>query len=868
MELLEREAAQAALGRAVAEAAGGAGRIVLLAGEAGVGKTALLATLPDAGGGARVLVGRCDPLLTPRALGPFHEMAVQAGGALAAAAASESPRDAFMAAALGELAAPSPPRVIVVEDAHWADDSTLDVIVYLGRRVEGTPGCLVVSYRSDELAAREDLRAVLGSLPAPAVRRLELAPLSPDAVGELARRAGRDAHGLHAVTGGNPFFVTEVLATDRDARVPATVRDAVLARGRRLSPDARRLVQLVSVVPGRAELWLVEETVGAGAEIDACLASGVLETDGAALRFRHEIARHAVADELTALARRDLERRVLSALVARPGSDPARLVHHARGAGDDAAVLRHAPQAARDASAAGAHRQAAEHFRAALGAGDALAPAARAGLLESLAFETYLAGPGEEALACRRAALAIREELQEPLRVGENLRWIARLLWWVGGQRAEAEAAAERAVAVLERVPAGRELAMAYSNRSQLAMLSWNHPVAVEWGSRAIALARRLGDRETLAHALTNVGTVRFQFGDPEGRAMLDDAVAIAAAEGLHDHAQRALVNLGWSELDHGDITSAREVIARGLAYARDHELRSYFQYLLGMRAEAHLLAGEWEVAERDAREALAMRDLLGIGRHPALVALALLLTRRGAPEADAVLREAWERALPTEELQRLAPAAAGRAERAWLEGDTSRVADAARDVYALALASGEPQAVGVLAFWMWRGGALTAPPPSAAEAYALSIAGDWRAAAALWERRGFVYQRAEALSHAGEEPALLEALAIFERLGAAPAAARLRGELRRRGVRRIPRGPHRDTRASPAGLTPRQRDVLALVATGATNNEIAERLVLSARTVDHHVAAVLAKLGASSRRDAVRAARDLGIGAGEMGSR
>jgi hypothetical protein len=276
MDLLERSSLLEELSGVLAATAGG--RVVLLAGEAGIGKSALVKRFTERqSAAARFLAGGCDPLLTPRALGPLHDIARQTGGRLAELLDSGGPREAVFAAFLDELAQPPPQRqVVVVEDAHWADEATLDLLVFLGRRLERTPVMLIVTYRDDELGADHPLRGVLGALPQGVVHRVRPQPLSEAAVAELARRAGRPAAGLRALTGGNPLLVTEVLAAG-DAGVPMTVRDLALARLAGLPADAREVVRLVAVVPTRAELWLLEEALGPEpAAAERCVAAGLL----------------------------------------------------------------------------------------------------------------------------------------------------------------------------------------------------------------------------------------------------------------------------------------------------------------------------------------------------------------------------------------------------------------------------------------------------------------------------------------------------------------------------------------------------------------------------------------------------------------
>ena len=671
----------------------------------------------------------------------------------------------------------------------------------------------------------------------------------------LARRAGRDHADLHALSGGNPFFVTEVLAAPAGDRVPASVRDAVALRLAMIGRQARSVAELAAVVPGPTELWLFEETVGAGAAaIDECIAAGLFRLQGEALAFRHDLARRAVEDGISPLRRRQLDGLVLHALDAHGDADPARLAHHARRAGDAAAVRRLAPVAARAASASGAHRHALEHWEAALEAGG------EAEALEGVATEAYMCGRQERALEARRALLEVHELAGDALAVGDDLRWLSRLLWWTG-RGAEAVAVGDQAIGALERFPDSRELARALSGRSQLAMLAENHGEAVALGMRAVDLARRLDDRETVAHALTNVGTTLIGGAEHErGRALLEEAFALASEDGHDDHAARALVNLATSTLvRRRDDPRVAADLERTLRFAREHELYGYVQYMLGVRANLRVLLGDWLEAELDARASLELGHQPGVSVCPALIALGRLQARRGEPEADATLEKAWEVAVATQELQRLAPAAAARAEHAWLDGDLAGTAAAARDAYALAVDRGDRWGRDELAFWLWRAGEPVPSSDGEPSPYARSIAGDWRGAAAAWGALGFSYERAEALSEASDDAARVEALEQFDALGAMRAAAALRRRLRGDGVRRIPRGPRAASRAAPAGLTPREIEVLELIVRGDTNAEIARALVITPKTVDHHVSAVLGKLGVGSRREAGDAAARLG---------
>ncbi len=862
MRLLEREAALADLTAALDEARAGAGAVAMVSGEAGVGKTTLLRAFAGEADAARTLIGGCDDLAVPRALGPFLEIADQVPRLLRRL--EEEPVGAPRAV-LDELRRDGP-TLCVVEDAHWADEATLDVITHVARRVEDLPALLVISFRDDEVAPDHPLRRALAAAPAARTRRIPLAPLSPAAVGVLAG-PGVDAASLHAVTGGNPFFVTEALSAG-DGPTPPSVRDAVLSRLARLGPDGREAAELVSVVPAQTEQWLVDECLGsADAALADCEERGLLVIDGSFARYRHELARRAVEETLSGARRAALHRAVLAAL-GRRGASAARLAHHAWQADDAEALVRHGTAAGREAAAARSHREAVDLLARVAEYDTMMGDEERAEVLELLSEEAYHGSDPEQALRAREEALALRRDLGAPLATGATLRWLSRIRWWAR-DRAGAEIAADEAIRLLEEGPPGRELAMALSNRSQLAMLAQHNQEAISWGERAMALAHELGDVETLVHAQNNLGTALLQasLGDDardaaiRGQALLDESAARATEAGLDEHACRAFVNNAWQAHAEGRYADARRIAEQGMAYAREREQVSFVEYLTALDALIDLATGEWAAGEATAAELVAIPTLRQtVARIPALEVLGLIHARRGEPDAGELLDQAWRFAEVTQELQRIRPIACARAELAWLVGDLDAVDAATGDAYDLALRVGNRWDVGVLALWRHRAGVLDESPQGLPAPFALEIAGDPRSAAAAWRDLGAPYQAALALMQAGDPDSLLEAITILDGLGATAVAGLARDLARRTGATRVPRGPRASTRENPVGLTGRQMQVLELLAQGLSNGQIAERLVVSPKTVEHHVAAVLDKLGAANRGEAVTAARNLGV--------
>jgi predicted ATPase len=311
MKLLERDSFLTQLELTLQDATAGQGHVVLVSGEAGLGKTSLIDHFTGAHrDSVRILWGICDFLFTPQPLGPLHDITMQLKGELPALLQADGNRLAIFYACLAEMQ--RVPSIIVFEDIHWADEATLDLIKFLGRRIQRTSSLLILSYREDELSTTHPLRLALGELPRSVTLRLTLLPLSQASVLELARAAKQDhAHDLYATTGGNPFFVTEVLESGGES-VPPTVRDAVLARVARLSPEARTVLEVASVVPGRIDTRLLQSILAPSvAAIEECVQRGILQTDGNAFFFRHELARHTLEDSLSPSQQQAFHRQVL-----------------------------------------------------------------------------------------------------------------------------------------------------------------------------------------------------------------------------------------------------------------------------------------------------------------------------------------------------------------------------------------------------------------------------------------------------------------------------------------------------------------------------------------------------------------------------
>jgi len=862
--ILEREREFGALAAAAEEAKAGDGSVVLIAGEAGIGKSSLVdalgSVLPPE---TRLLVGYCDDLATPRVLGPLRDLIGSVGGALTHALESGD-RSRVSDALRAELDLSEHPTVLVVEDTHWADEATLDVLRFLVRRIASLPAVLVITYRDVELTRDHPLQHLLGlASGTPRLRRLRPARLSADAVRRLGAHTGMDTEQVFAVTSGNPFFVTEILASGDLGGVPHTVAEAVGARLADLDAPTRDAVEQLAVVPSAAERWLVEAVVPGGlASLAAAERRGVLTVAPTTVSFPHELARRAVVDSTPTARRVACNQAVLAALLDRhDGVDLSRIVHHADQAGADHVIVQHGPAAAREAAAAGSHREAVAHYRLVLDHRAVFSPSEQADLLNEYAVECYTVGLADLAVRAQQDAVGLRRTLGDPRALGLSLRWLSRMHWWAGA-RAKAEASGAEAIEVLEAAADERALALALSNQSQLHMLAGRRSESVTVGQRAIAMARDLGDAALLSHALNNVGTALWDDGHPEGQAILDESLAVALEAGEVEHACRAYVNIVWHLIDVLRFAEAERIVEDAIDLADEAEFHGFLRYLQVTRSMVYLALGRWDEAEREAHWA---DDAEPITRCPALVVSGTVRVRRGQDGGEQLLEQAWEIAQRLGEAQRTGPAAAALLEAAWLRGDTSRVAPAVAPAYEQVRRFGRLLPAAQFGYWM-RAAGEAVPIHESDHPYTLLAKGQWRQAAEAWQRAGCPYEHAVALAQSPDPADLLSALTTLDALGAEPLARRVRLRLRALGVTRIPRGRVQSTRDNPAGLTERQTDVVRLLAEGLTNAEIAARLVLSVRTVDTHVAAILNKLDAKTRRDAAVRAKALGLLAAHAG--
>ncbi len=636
------------------------GRLVLVAGEAGVGKSALVEQLqrdlPEAGW----FWGACDGLFTPRPLGPLFDIAAKLGGELLELSRAGAPREALFGALLRQVSKPDALHVVVVEDVHWADEATMDLLRFLGRRIRDATVLLIATYRDEGLTANDPLRIALGDLATQrSVRRISLAPLSPDATALLAAGCGLQAAEVYGLTGGNPFYVTEVVQSGM-GQVPPSARDAVLARVARLDTGARDVLDAAALIGARVELGLLEAVTGSPSPaVDDLLAAGLLTGDGTGLKFRHEIARLAVQDAIPAHRRGEIHARILDALRGLGCDDDARLAFHAEAAGDGVAALRYAAAAARRAAGLGSHREAAAQFERALRFADGADPAVAARLYDGLARELAPLDRWQDAADAGEQALALWQVAGDRLREGDMMRHLARAMGNLC-RGVDAVALAEASVATLEPLGPSIELARAYANLASQRMVDGESAAAIGLAARAEGIAERLGDAEVLSGALNTEGCARAGLGQ-EWASQLERALDIAVSSRLPEQAGRAFTNISATYGDLRQFAEAERYFTAGVAYCDEHDITTYARCLRSDRITALERTGRWADAEAMSMELLSRRTPSPLNRLNPLRLLGLIRARRGEPGTWDHLDQAMSYADGTAEPQHIVPV------RCWL---------------------------------------------------------------------------------------------------------------------------------------------------------------------------------------------------------
>jgi DNA-binding CsgD family transcriptional regulator/tetratricopeptide (TPR) repeat protein len=857
-ELLERSREMEELTRALKGARDGSGTTVIVSGDAGIGKTSLVRAFLDTIEDAAVLLGECDDLIVPRPLGPFREMA-RSGDHLAAELETDPDGDEILHR-VGELLDRTlRPTVIVIDDVHWADEASLDIIRILVRRMPESHGLLILTAREAELAGDHPLRSVVDGPSVKPPLRLTLDPLSSEAVARLCSGTSHDAGTIFDVSAGNPFYVSQLLSSGPGDEI-TSARATVLARAERLSERGRQAMQTLSLLPEGADTTLARALFEDACEVfhEAEL-SGLLHVRGDRIRFRHKLARDAIEGSLTFGQRMAVSERIVEALLE-TGSDPSLLVHVARAAGD----ARRASAAALEVLDAGLvrdnHREVWALARIALGHTADLTPVKVAELHLAAAEAGRATNNHSEAQKHADVGIALLVDHQ-PGSIALANGWLTSArVHSAAGDRTRAGAALEAAKAIFEGHPVSHGLVRTIAMMAAAALIAGDRDEARRLATRSVEIAETRGWAQELVYGLGVRGIAR---GDEGWRKGLDDLERARDLGRVHGPADRHCVNtynLAVRYLQWTMPIEAAPLLDEAERVASDHGLDNMVFVARAQRANLLVAKGNLAEAEALIQELRAQTPDPGGARSIVDAIMARIYTRRGDPEAAGEVERAWSGARSTGEIYKVSVAAISMLEFLWLKSDDLALKAFALEMIGLAEAKGQPRLKAEALRYLKRIGEEVGPFDGCPPAFRHALAGDHRKAAQLWEKAAQPYEQALELVESTDASIAFEGLRLLDRVGATRTADFVRQSLRWRGFASVPRGPRRTIDGDVPVLTDRQVDVIGLVAQGLTNQEIADELFVSRRTVDNHVSAILTRLRVPGRDQAVVEAGSIGL--------
>ncbi|MFT4086010.1 MAG: AAA family ATPase [Gordonia sp. (in: high G+C Gram-positive bacteria)] len=848
MQLLERDTQLERLHVAVARLdAEGLGAGISITGESGVGKTSLVnAACAAAAPGIRVLRVKCDPLETPRPLGPVKDLGLDLTAV-----------DALPAQVCEQVYAELrvEPTILVVEDLHWIDAASADVLRFLVRRIEATALVLFFTMRDNEIGPTHVARPLLGDVATlDGLSSVSLPPLSLTAVGELLAGTTMDPAEVHATTGGNPFFVTEV-AKEPDRPMPSSIRDAILARTTALSPDDLGVLQLMATAPDQLNDRILP-TLGIDLPTLRRLnETTLIDRTENGIVFRHELARRAIESTIPAGGTGRLHARLLVALEGLDHCDPAVLTHHAVAAHDSARAIVHAKAAAAEATRAGAHTEAVAFYKIALEQSGSTPTRERADLLLALAFQQYMTSRLTDAISSVQQGFPVWQAAGDADGIAKAHAAIG-VYEYYAAHRQRAESHLDRAAAIAIDAGAQSTFGHARTTRAYLAYMRSDDDLTRSclYDSESVP-----GDEEFLRLRNLVVGTAHaLVSGHDHARIDMLDHIDAARALGFDELASTGYSNIANLDVEHGRYRDAERILSESLPFTVERDIPICRHWQTAVRSRLRLTKGHWNAALEDASAVLVDDGMPIAALWPHLVRT-LVPLRRGDDVPLDELDAAWVLADDLDEPLRKLAVLAALAEVSWTTGRADPRLDVA-GLTALMSAPGAGWAAGNLLVWCRRLGVDVPAPPSLPEPFRLMLDDRPADAASWWKLAGDPFAEALAWSDSPAADDRVRAVELLDRLGALGTADRLREVLRRGGVAAVPQRPRESTRANPGGLTNRQLDVARLVARGLTNAEIAARLYISPKTADHHVSAILTKLGVPNRRAVIARAEEMGL--------
>jgi DNA-binding CsgD family transcriptional regulator/tetratricopeptide (TPR) repeat protein len=860
MELIERETYLSLLHTKLSKVDEGEGHSLFLYGESGIGKTSLLkAFKKDLNKKYKIFEGVCDALFTPRPLAPLFDIAWQISPDLMQGTTDIHDRTVLFSKFLQELKKQDATCIIIFEDIHWADEATFDFIKFIARRITHIPCLFICTVRDNEIHLTHPFTSVAGQLSPDSYTRVQVAPLSVEAVKILAEEKGYDGEKVYKIAGGNPFFVNEILASYSEG-VPATIREGIISAYNRTNEKTRQVWELLSVIPGSFETKYLERFDPSYLEaVENCRQLQILIYENNKISFKHELFRRAIENSLSPMRRVELHKRILELFLANfeVNHEIERIVHHAKNANKHELVVRYAPIAAREAAAVGSHVEAAKLLNTAIEHYQGSNECELVTLYETYAYECYLTNDIKQAIVYTSKRLRLLKKENNIEKTAGCVRFLSRLSW-LDGDRNTSLQLAQDAVNAFVDAPSSTAKARAYSTMAHLKMLADEPKETIKWGDMAIEVAKDVNDEDAICHALNSMGTVRIYIPveKQKGIEQLEKSLEIAIRNSFDEHAARAYTNLAGNAMKIKEYDIVERYLDEGIAYSEERDLSYWMACMLGIKAKLELEKG-------NLNEALQIAESLRSGKYEGTFkvysALIIVLVNMRTNDTNVLplLLQAKTTAFDKNEWQLMVPPMAALLEYEWLTGEEVVDADELQFVMENINKSFYYYENNEFAYWLKKTRNEDVALDIIAEGYDVTSVAKARRSAAYWKEKGNNYHYSLMLFEGSEEDKR-NALAVMQELGATVVYERMKQEMRSAGIKSIPRGMRRSTMSNSAFLTGREMDVLQLLKHGLQNKEIANKLFISAKTVDHHISAIFYKLEVNSRVKAVNEATRL----------
>ncbi|HEU5168715.1 MAG TPA: LuxR C-terminal-related transcriptional regulator [Chitinophagaceae bacterium] len=859
MELVERDNFLSMMHETFDEVITGEGHCILISGEAGIGKTSLVRFFfNEKKEDCQIYFGACDALFTPRPLSPVYDIALQ----IKDKTWDTDDRSMLFTGIFRELEIQKKASLIIVEDIHWADEATFDFLKFFIRRITQLHCLLLITYRDSEIHSSHPLRTVLGQLPPDFFTRLQLSPLSRGAVETMAAAKGYKGEDVYSISGGNPFYVNEILAS-YSTGIPDNIKDSILSVYNRQNEKTKQVWQILSVIPSGLEVKYLEKLEPYYSEaIENSIDTKILIMKEGLISFKHELYRRTIETSLSPLIRRDINKRMLDILVENSDQsrEMERIIHHAKNASENEIVVKYAPLAAKEASSVGAHLEAAKLYLTAIEYYREKDKNTLIDFYKAYAYECYLTNQLKDGIIHIGKAISFLELKNDIVSMSTCLHLLS-WLWWFDGNGKKAEDAARKNIKLLANQPLSGATAMAFAHLGRLKMLSDETEECLHWSEKAMAMAKELANEEIICYTLNSIGTM-YAKNIPtrkKGLELLQQSMDIAVKINHEEYIGHAYANLSANAVRMKDYVNAQKILDAATQFLEERDIDLGTKYLLAYETRLALETGNWAKANSIVSNFINNDDLPPIGKIGVLIVAGTIKMRRGEANALALLLEALDKALNTGEPQRLAPALTAMLEYEWIAGRRVIENPVLDNVINMIKQRGNIYENSAFAFWLFKARKQKLLLNEFYEGYLIESMAMALKASALWKQLGCPYEQALTLFE-GDDDNKKAAIAIIQKLGADPIYEKMRLEMKSSGIKSIPRGIRKSTKSNPANLTEREVGVIQLLKDGLQNKEIAAKLFISPKTVDHHISSIFLKLDVNSRTKAVQEASRLEI--------